>query len=261
MLVKTPPAETIRKPKSRSSRGRRLQKENLQGSDAAGSLPEPRKLNFDDSMAEEPENEPEEKDEDASFLDSDDEPRTPETSNKACQPEKVTKMVEDNLQSEDDDLFAGSFARSKKLTPKRSRASSARKPRRSPAKTSPKEPAACSAAAEAQKLEQEMHQDEIDIRKDEVMKLLDKIRENRLVAILPLDCNARLCCIDLDLLRAPCVHSCTSFPFFRKDRKYFLQILVQEDLLTVKDAYENLNFGDGVSTVMFLAAFLMQIIV
>ena len=31
----------------------------------------------------------------------------------------------------------------------------------------------------------------------------------------------------------------------RRDRKYFLQILVQEDLLTVKDAAENLNFGDG----------------
>ena len=34
----------------------------------------------------------------------------------------------------------------------------------------------------------------------------------------------------------------------RKDRKYFLQILVQEDLLTVRDAAENLNFAEGSSS-------------
>ena len=32
----------------------------------------------------------------------------------------------------------------------------------------------------------------------------------------------------------------------RSDQKYFLEILVQEDLLTVKDAVENLGSAEGV---------------
>ena len=244
VLVKTPQTDFSRKPKSRSTHTRRPQIENEDVNDAARSRVEPRKLDFDENMAEEPENEPEEKDEDASVPESDDEPCTPMASRKENDPDKSENVVQEHLDPEDNDIFAGSFARKKKITPKRT-TSSVRKLRKSPAKKSVAPAPACSGTTEATKLEEEMIQDEIDVKKDEVMKLLDKIRENRLVGILPLDCNAMLDCSQFKFV-VPCLHaSCCFIAYLRKDRKYFLQILVQEDLLTVKDAYENLNFGDG----------------
>ena len=226
VLVKTPKTDSSRKPKSRSTRSRRPQIENVDSNDAAPSRVEPRKLDFEENMAEEPENEPEEKDEEASVPESDDEPCTPKASRKGNDPDKSGNVVPEQLESEDNDIFAGSFARKKKMTPKRA-ASSARKLRKSPAEKSVAPAPACSGTTEAKKLEEEMIQDEIDISKDEVMKLLDKIRENRLVGILPLDCNAMLDCIQFKFV-VPCLHATCHFTaYLRKDRKYFLQILVQ----------------------------------
>ena len=91
--------------------------------------------------------------------------------------------------------------------------------------------------------------DEEDIKNDEVLKLMDRIRENRLMAIIPLDCNAKFGGIHSRKLvlsimsHYHVIHAVHSL--LRRDRKYFLQILVQEDLLTVRDAAENLNFGEG----------------
>ena len=253
VLVKTPRTDSARKPKSRSTRSRRPQMENADCNEPAAGRVEPRKLNFDENMAEEPENEPEEKDEDLYVPESDDEPRTPSTRGKdSRKSENVLEQHDEHMESEDNDIFAGSFARKKKMTPKRA-PTSVRKPRKSPAKKSAAPAPACSGATDAKTLDEEMREDEIDIRKDEVMKLLDKIRENRLVGILPLDCNAMLYCIQSRLL-VLCFHAlCSLIDSLRKDRKYFLQILVQEDLLTVKDAYENLNFGDGAPSVPLMS--------
>ena len=106
--------------------------------------------------------------------------------------EEITPLRK-GLDAEDADLFNGSFSRPAGTTPK-SGGSSARKAARRKAGRRPQcdQEAMEKPAREAVNRVEEHREDEEDFRKDEFMKLLARIKENRLVSIIPLDCNPTL---------------------------------------------------------------------
>ena len=106
--------------------------------------------------------------------------------------EEITP-VKQGFDAEDADLFNGSFSRPHGTTPK-SAGSSARKAARRKAAKRPQcnQEAMEKAAREAVNTVEEYRKDEEAFPKDEFMKLLARIKENRLVSIIPLDCNPTL---------------------------------------------------------------------
>ena len=93
-----------------------------------------------------------------------------------------------SAEAEDGDLFEGSFARPASSTPKSAaslawRASRRKLARRSPRLKNPQD--------NVNSIEN-FRKDEEDIRKDEFLKLCARLKEDRLVGIIPLDCNPTL---------------------------------------------------------------------
>ena len=229
----------------RSRRKEKLSKDAPEFSDV-----KPKRLDFDEASddahvpdAEEPSHE-----------DTDNPPETPDAKKSRNQPEDKCSPKRSPLDGDDDDLFSGDFARPK-LSPQIrvepvAKASSSRRCKKSPKKSPKKLPVQKqpdSSLPPTRPPTRSEEKDEEDIKKDEVLKLMDRIRENRLMSIIPLDCNAKLArihsCVFSIMSHYLLIHAVQSS--LRRDRKYFLQILVQEDLLTVRDAAENLNFGEG----------------
>ena len=171
----------------RYARGKKGRRDSALDSVPSDSV-KPRRLDFDEEAA----NEDDEPELEASMGPSDDEGATPAPSSKKEVTDSDLGMgTKDTEEHQDEDLFQGPFARAKKRAPRRTESghlsTSAKKAKKSPVKKAASDPAS--------KLEEDMRQDEVDLKNDEIMKLLDKIRENRLVAIIPLDCNAILVCI------------------------------------------------------------------
>ena len=232
---KVAPQESPRKRRRRSCKAKKTsaEKSHPEPDDHVSSI-KPRKLDF-------------EADSDGDHQENDSSPASAPCSPGAHKPDagdvSESTPAKSAIPPVDEDLFSGKFARPKQSPLQRSSPSARKKAATAAASKEGKAPKLGSGALDVPARTEEQCQEEVP-RKDEVRQLLDKIRENRLVAILPLDCKPWLGSKYVSRVLL------TFFPlhvsFFRSDQKFFLQILVQEDLLTVKDAFENLGTYDGV---------------
>ena len=170
--------------KTRSRRARRSPASQKHGSRSG---PKPRRLDFEEESQDGPAAQEEEAEEPSDVADD----SQPESSNARDEDEVDQEQSpgKPTVKSEDADLFKGNFARMKP-TPSKS-TGSARKRARKASRKSPGAPPVVP-QPDAATLEDENGRDEEIMRNDEVVQLLRHIKEDRLVSIIPLDCNPQL---------------------------------------------------------------------
>ncbi|CAE7248202.1 unnamed protein product [Symbiodinium pilosum] len=209
---KLAPHESPRKRRRRSCKAKKTsaEKSHPEGHDQVSSI-KPRKLDFED------ESDGDQHEDDSSPASA---PCSPGAHKSDAADFCDSTPAKSAIPSVDEDLFSGKFARPKQSPSQTSSPSARKKAATATASKEGKAPKLATGALDVPARTDEQREEDLP-RKDEVRQLLDKIRENRLVAILPLDCKP-------------------------SDQKFFLQILVQEDLLTVKDAFDNLGTYHGV---------------
>ena len=185
VLTKPASADTPRKRRRRSSKAKKTPMDKTEAGDGEASSIKPRRLTFHDES---------DGTEDDSFNESADEAPTPVAEKSRGRNMDDDTPAKNAVPEGDDDLFAGKFARPT-TSPRATPAPASRKKNTGASTAKPtKDPRPASSYPDMQAKTDEQR-DEEDLRNDEVMKLLDKIRENRLVAILPLDCKKLLDCL------------------------------------------------------------------
>ena len=221
---KSSPHESPRKRRRRSCKAKKspVEKSLPESTDQASSI-KPRRLEFDEDSEGEQQ-------EDDSGPDSP--PYSPAADKSDGADMCDSTPAKSAIPSVDADLFSGKFARPKNSPSHRSSPGTRKKGPMAATAKAPKPAKSASAAPDVPARTEEQREEEL-MRNDEVRQLL--------VAILPLDCKPCRACIHVVLgYSTHTYHAC-----FRSDQKFFLQILVQEDLLTVKDAFDNLGTYDG----------------
>ena len=184
VLTKPSANESPRKRRPRSARKPRSSRMNPDGDVSGTSDLKPRRLEFEEDSEGAPEDEC-----DSPLNSADVASPVIAHAEDACLQEETPAKVK--VPPADDDLFTGPFAKQntsprEKPSSAKSKHSSTEKRRKSPkaAKHFSEVPTVPPTAAELQ--------DEEDVKNDPILKLMDKIRENRLMSILPLNCNPNL---------------------------------------------------------------------
>ena len=177
---KQAPQESPRKRRRRSCKAKKTsaEKSHTEADDHVSSI-EPRKLDFED----ESDGEQHENDESPASA-----PCSPGAQKSDAGDFGDSTPAKSAIPSLDEDLFSGKFARPKQSPSQRSSPSARKKGATAASSKQGKAPKLATAAVDVPARTDEQREEDL-APKDEARQLLDKIRENRLVAILPLDCK------------------------------------------------------------------------
>ena len=181
VLKKAATTDSPRRRRTRSGKKSKGARSKLDGDASAPCELKPRRLDFEEDS------------EAALDEDSDSPVKSDDGGSPAPRDHKDVSLEEatpekDKVPRGDDDLFTGPFARPNSSPREKPYSAKSKKSSAEKRRKSPKPGIQFSSLPTVPPTAEEL-QDEEDLKNDPIMKLMDKIRENRLMSILPLNCN------------------------------------------------------------------------